>query len=64
MREPVRIYSAVMAGWLVLLGGSAFTDLLPRVVTGLLILGTSAVQVGVGEYTRSKVTPIPNVTER
>lgn len=57
-KEPVRIYSAVMAGWLVLLGGSAFTDLLSKPVAGLLVLGTAALQVGVGEYTRSKVTPV------
>lgn len=57
-KEPVRLYTAIMAGWLVLLGGSAFTDLFPRSVDGLLVLGTAAVQVGVGEYTRSKVTPV------
>lgn len=57
-REPVRLYGAIMSGWLVLLGGSAFTDLLPQAVTGLLVLGTAAVKVAVDEYTRSKVTPV------
>lgn len=56
--EPVRLYSALMAGWLVLLGGQAFTDLLPKPITGLLLLVTAAVKVGVGEYVRGKVTPI------
>lgn len=57
-REPVRLYGALMSGWLVLLGGQAFTELLPKPVTGLLILGTAAVKVAVDEYTRSQVTPV------
>lgn len=62
-KEPVRIYTAVMAGWLVLLGGSAFTDLFPKPVAGLLLLGTAAIQTGVGEYVRSKVTPVGDTNE-
>lgn len=57
-KEPVRIYTAFMAGWLVLLGGSAFTDLFSKQTTGLMVLGTAAIKVGVSEYLRSKVTPI------
>lgn len=57
-REPVRLYGALMSGWLVLLGGQAFTDLLPKVVTGLLLLGTGAVKVAVDEYIRGQVAPV------
>jgi hypothetical protein len=57
-REPVRIASAVMAGWLVLVAGSAFTDLLPRAVVGLLLLTTAAIQTGAAQYVRGKVTPV------
>lgn len=64
MREPVRIYSAVMAGWSVLLAGSAFADLFPPKVYGLLLLLTAAVAAGVGEYTRGKVTPSVAVVAR
>lgn len=57
-REPVRLYGALMSGWLVVLGGQAFTDLLPKPATGLLVLGTAAVKVGVDEYVRGQVVPV------
>lgn len=57
-REPLRVYNAVLAGWLVLLSGSAFTDLLPMQVVGLLTLSTAAVTTGVTEYLRGRVTPL------
>lgn len=57
-REPVRLVSALFAAWLVILGGQAFTDLLPHKVTALLVLATAAAKVAAGEYTRSRVTPV------
>jgi len=63
-REPLRIYNALMAGWLVLIGGAAFTDLIGGKAAALLVLLTAATQTGVGEWVRGKVTPIADPQDR
>lgn len=59
--EPVRLYTAVMAGWQVVLAGAAFADLMPLKMYGLIALVTAGVQAGWGEWTRGQVTPSSQV---
>lgn len=56
--EPVRVYYAVMAGLQALLATSAVTDVLSIKAVGIALGVSAAVQVAVGEFLRSKVTPV------
>lgn len=58
MREPVRIYYALMSGLQVLLAATAITDVLGLKTVGILLAASAAVQVSVGELTRSRVRPV------
>lgn len=56
--EPVRVYYAVMAGLQALLATTAVTDLLSVRTVGIILGVSAAVQVAVGEFVRSKVSPV------
>lgn len=57
--KPVVIMSSVLAGANVLVGGTAFVDVVPRWVSGLAALLVASVTVGWGAYVHSVTTPAP-----
>lgn len=64
--EPLRFYQAFRAGFLVLMAGQVFTDLIPDVATGLILLFAAALDRTMVElYTRPRVTPVaaPQTTD-
>lgn len=56
--RPVRVMNSVLAGVQVLVAGTAFINLMPVEVYGLIALAFAAVQVGWGVYTEQQVTPL------
>lgn len=57
-REPVVVVMSVLAALQVLVGGAAFTEVVPTPWAGLATLVVAAVQVGVAFYVRGQVEPV------
>lgn len=55
--QPVRIMNSVLAGVTFVGGGAALADFIPLKTLGLCLLILGGVQIGWGEYTKTRVTP-------
>lgn len=56
--EPVRAMTSIFVSLQVLLAATAVSDVLGQQVVGICLAVIAAIQIGVGEYVRNRVTPI------